>query len=199
MDYEDPKILGFADTWPQMGGMLPLGYAQGSSDFDWEGDKPPGIDRADYIVYEAHVRAFTKSPTSGVKNPGTYAGMSEKMDYLEDLGINCLELLPINEFNELEYYAKIPGTDQFRVNFWGYSTVAFNAPMSRYSAGIANGGPAASAAIEVKTLVREAHKRGIEVILDIVFNHTAEGNEKGPTLSFRGIDNRVYYMLAPEG
>ena len=125
--------------------------------------------------------------------------MTEKLDYLADLGITCLELLPVNEFNELEYYAPIPGTDRFRVNFWGYSTVAFFAPMSRYSAGVAKGGPAASAANEFKILVREAHKRGIEVVLDVVFNHTAEGNEQGPTLSFRGIDNRAYYMLAPGG
>lgn len=125
--------------------------------------------------------------------------MTDKLDYLQKLGVNCVELLPIFEFNELEYYSEIGDTGTFRYNFWGYSTVAFFAPMTRYSARIEEGQPPHKACEELKVLVRESHKRGMEVILDVVFNHTAEGNELGPTLSFRGIDNRVYYMLAPEG
>lgn len=136
---------------------------------------------------------------------GTYAGLIEKLDYLEDLGINALELMPIHEFNELEYYqVGMDDPTSNRYNFWGYSTVGFFAPMARFSSAMSNSSNNASQAgktaiHEFKTLVKECHKRGIEVILDVVFNHTAEGNEHGPTISFRGIDNRVYYMLAPGG
>jgi isoamylase len=205
LPYKEADVLGLAATWPQAACALPAGVVGGKSTandsddnvFDWQGDRPLNIPMEDLVIYEAHVRGFTADPSSGVNAPGTYAGLTERLDYLKSLGINALELMPVQEFNELEYYDV---TSQYpRYNYWGYSTVGFFAPMARYSAAgnAGKGGP--SIINEFKTLVREAHKRGIEVILDVVFNHTAEGNENGPCLSFRGLDNRVYYMLAPEG
>ncbi|KAG0482513.1 hypothetical protein HPP92_010597 [Vanilla planifolia] len=136
--------------------------------------------------------------SSEVDFPGTYLGTIQKLDYLKNLGVNCIELMPCQEFNELEYFNYNSVHGENRLNFWGYSTVNFFSPMIRYaSAGIANSGR--DAINEFKTLVKEAHKRGIEVIIDIVFNHTAEGNENGPIFSFRGIDNSTYYMIAPKG
>lgn len=183
--------------------------------FNWEGDQPLKLPLKDLVIYEMHVRGFTKHKSSRVSAPGnktvlssldlssflgTYRGLVEKLEYLKDLGINCIELMPIHEFNELEYYQLIPGTkDSYRHNFWGYSTVNFFSPMSRYSAAIENGGMGSELIAEFKTLVRECHKRGMEVLMDVVYNHTAEGNHQGPSLSFRGVDNRVYYMLAPGG
>lgn len=142
----------------------------------------------------------------GLCHSGTYQGLAERLDHLQALGITALELMPVHEFNELEYYqVQAAGEGQpTRYNFWGYSTVGFFAPMARFAASMgdasSSAADAASATVnEFRTLVKECHRRGIEVILDVVFNHTAEGNENGPTLSFRGIDNRVYYMLAPGG
>eukprot|EP00775_Hariotina_reticulata_P003086 gene3086-3365_t len=198
LDYEDPEVLGLAETWPQAAAFLPKPQDE---EFDWEGDRPLEIPLEDLVIYEMHVRGFTAHPSAGVQAPGTYLGLIEKLDYLKSLGVNAIELLPVFEFNELEYYSPIPGspTNEFRFNFWGYSTVNFFSPMARYSYAIGSGADGSALQQEFKLLVREAHKRGIEVILDVVFNHTAEGNEKGPTLSFRGLDNRVYYMLAPLG
>ncbi|XP_006850946.2 isoamylase 1, chloroplastic [Amborella trichopoda] len=182
------------DCWPQMAGMVP----SPKNDFDWEGDLPLRLPQKDLIIYEMHVRGFTKHDSSEANFPGTYRGMVEKLDHLEELGINAIELMPCHEFNELEYYSYNPVLDDHKVNFWGYSTVNFFSPMMRYSSsGMQNCGR--DAINEFKLLVREAHKRGIEVIMDVVFNHTAEGNEKGPTFSFRGLDSCVYYMLAPKG
>jgi isoamylase len=188
-----------AKTWPQAVALVP----SPQDEFDWEGDAPLEIPIEDLVIYEAHVRGFTADKSSGVKKPGTYPGLVERLDYLEYLGINAIELLPVFEFNELEYY-QVSNTEFNRYNYWGYSTVGFFAPMARYSHNMADESVSAvqaSRAVihEFKTFVKEAHKRGIEVILDVVFNHTAEGNEHGPTISFRGIDNRVYYMLAPKG
>ena len=197
----------YEKTWPQAVALVP----SASDAFDWEGDQPLELPIEDLVIYEAHVRGFTASASSGVskEKAGTYAGLTERLDYLEYLGVNAIELLPVYEFNELEYYkVDMDETAGFnRYNYWGYSTVGFFAPMARYAEGMAKspgpdgGAVAASRAVmhEFKTFVKEAHKRGIEVILDVVFNHTAEGNEHGPTISFRGIDNRVYYMLAPQG
>lgn len=195
LPYGEHGVLGLAATWPQAAGALP----QPGNTFNWEGDRPLGIPMEDLIIYEMHVRGYTKDPNSGVSVPGTYQGIIERLDYLQNLGVNAIELMPIHEFNELEYYQIIPGTDSYRHNFWGYSTVGFFAPMARYSAAAAAGGGGTAVLNEFKTLVKECHRRGIEVILDVVFNHTAEGNKEGPTLSFRGLDNRVYYMLAPGG
>ncbi|KAI3868383.1 hypothetical protein MKW92_027144 [Papaver armeniacum] len=182
------------NCWPQMAGMVP------SSDFefDWEGDLPLRHHQKDLIIYEMHVRGFTRHESSMTSSPGTYLGVVEKLDHLKELGINCIELMPCQEYNELEYFSYNSVLGNYKMNFWGYSTVNYFSPMIRYSsAGIRNCGH--DAINEVKFLVREAHKRGIEVIMDVVFNHTAEGNENGPVLSFRGIDNNVYYMLAPKG
>ncbi|KAJ9504980.1 hypothetical protein QJQ45_013103, partial [Haematococcus lacustris] len=202
--YNSPSVLGFAETWPQAACALPC--PPELEEFDWCGDRPLNTPMEQLVIYEMHVRGFTQHPSSQVTAAGTYAGMIEKLDHLAALGVNAVELLPVQvrgrvrvrEFNELEYYAPIPGSEPpaYRFNFWGYSTLSFFAPMSRYSANIAAGGPPRSLSHEFKSLVRECHSRGIEVILDVVFNHTAEGNEKGLTLSFRGIDNRTYYMLA---
>jgi isoamylase len=164
-------------------------------DFDWGHDRPLQIPVDDLIIYEMHVRGFTQSSTSGVMFPGTFAGLREKIPYLQSLGINCVELMPVFEFNECEVDRVHPETSEPLVNFWGYSTVGFNSP----KAGFAATGALGMQVDEFKTLVRELHAAGIEVILDVVFNHTAEGNEAGPTLSFRGLDNSVYYMLTPEG
>ena len=199
--YKSQGVLGYAATWPQAAAALPGAMPF----FDWEGDRPLGRPMEDLIVYEAHVRGFTADASSGVSSPGTYQGLIERLDYLQNLGINALELMPIHEFNELEYYqVASEGGTPGRYNFWGYSTVGYYAPMSRFSAAVADkdtsaASAAAVATVEFKSLVKECHKRGIEVILDVVFNHTAEGNENGLSLSFRGIDNRVYYMLAPGG
>ncbi|KAH6779241.1 isoamylase 1 [Perilla frutescens var. hirtella] len=166
--------------------------------FDWEGDLPLKHPQRDLIIYEMHVRGFTRHESSNAKFPGTYRGLVEKLEHLKKLGVNCIELMPCHEFNELEYYSYNSVLGDYKMNFWGYSTINYFSPMARYSsAGIGNYG--LGAVNEFKYLVREAHKQGIEVIMDVVFNHTAEGNENGLTLSFKGIENSVFYMLAPKG
>ncbi len=162
-------------------------------DYDWEGDKPLELPLQDLVIYETHVRSFTKHPSSGVKYPGTFAGMLDKIPYLKELGINCVELLPIFEFDEFENAREIGG--EMKYNYWGYSTVCFFAP----KAGYAGSGQLGLEADELKNLIKELHRSGIEVLLDVVFNHTAEGNEKGPYISYRGIDNKTYYLLTPNG
>ncbi|XVS60762.1 glycogen debranching protein GlgX [Actinosynnema sp. CA-299493] len=189
------KALAGAEEW----GVRPVRYAQTAwrsrvvrDDFDWEDDRRPGIAQEDLVVYEAHVRGFTRHPNSGVARPGTYAGLVEKIPYLKRLGVNCVELMPVFEFDEFTNSRHDPGTDTWWYNYWGYSTVGFFAPKASFAAG-------PSAVDELKTLVKELHRAGIEVVLDVVFNHTAEGNEWGPTISFRGLDNRTFYMLTPDG
>jgi glycogen operon protein len=164
-------------------------------DFDWESDQPLEIPIEDLVIYEMHVRAFTAHPSSGVRFPGTFYAIREKIPYLQKLGVNCIELMPIYEFDEFENSRVHPETGERLYNFWGYSTVGFFAP----KAGFAASGRDGMQVDELKQLVKELHENGIEVILDVVFNHTAEGNEYGPTISFRGIDNKTYYMLTPEG
>nr|AAZ81835.1 isoamylase isoform 1 [Pisum sativum] len=182
------------NCWPQMAGMVPFD----PEEFDWEGDLPLKYPQKDLIIYEMHVRGFTKHESSKTEFPGTYLGVVEKLDHLTELGVNCIQLMPCNEFNELEYYSYNAVQGDYRVNFWGYSTINYFSPMIRYSsAGTQNCGR--DGINEIKFLIKEAHKRGIEVIMDVVFNHTAEGNEKGPIISFRGVDNSVYYMVAPKG
>ncbi|KAK6247987.1 hypothetical protein QUC31_019552 [Theobroma cacao] len=187
--------LGPEDNcWPQMACMVPTS----EDEFDWEGDLPLRYSQRDLIIYEMHVRGFTRHESSRTEFPGTYRGVVEKLDHLKELGVNCIELMPCHEFNELEYYSYNSILGDYKLNFWGYSTVNFFSPMIRYSSsGMHNCGR--DAVNEFKYLVKEAHKRGIEVFMDVVFNHTAEGNENGPILSFRGVDNSVYYMLAPKG
>jgi len=164
-------------------------------DFDWQGDIPPQIPLADLLVYELHVRSFTKDKSAQVKHPGTYAGLVEKIPYLKDLGVNCVELMPIYEFDEFENSRVDSATGERLMNYWGYSTVGFFAPKAGYAAT----GQFGMHMDELKTLIKELHRAGIEVMLDVVFNHTAEGNENGPYISFRGIDNQTYYILTPEG
>ena len=165
-------------------------------DFDWGDDRPLGIPTQDLIIYEAHVRSFTAHQSAQVKFPGTFAGIREKIPYLKELGVNCLELMPIYEFDEFEHSQTDPETGKVNVgNYWGYSTFGFFAPKAGYAAT----GKMGMQVDELKALVKELHRNGIEVMLDVVFNHTAEGNEQGPYISFKGIDNRTYYMLTPEG
>lgn len=163
-------------------------------DFDWQGDRPLNYRMQDSIIYETHVKGFTASPTSKVKNPGTYAGFIEKIPYLKQLGITSVELLPMQEFDEYENANVNPRTGGRLTNYWGYSTIGFFAPKASYAMDKTPGG----AVKEFKTFVREMHKAGLEVILDIVFNHTAEGNEHGLTLNFRGLDNSIYYILVDD-
>lgn len=173
----------------------PLGKVVKSEPFDWQGDKSPNIPSKDLIIYEMHVRGFTQDPTSEVSQPGTYLGVIEKIPYLKELGINALELLPIYEFNENEALQTNPKTKERLCNYFGYSTVNFFSTMIRYASDSHHD----RALIEFKTMVRELHKSGIEVILDVVYNHTFEGNEQGPILSFRGLDKQSYYMINQEG
>jgi isoamylase len=159
--------------------------------FDWAGDRHLRRPLADTVIYEMHVRGFTKHRSSGVEHPGTYLGLIEKIPYLKSLGVTAVELMPVHDFA-----ARMPGaSENSRTNYWGYDPLAFFAPHRGYAAGDTPG----CQVNEFKQMVRALHAAGIEVILDVVFNHTCEGNELGPTLSFKGLENRVYYMLANGG
>lgn len=162
-------------------------------DFDWEGDMPLEIPMEDLIIYETHVRSFTKHSSSKAKYGGTFAAIADKIPYLKELGVNCIEFLPIFEFDEFENSKIIDGNRLY--NYWGYSTVNFFAPKAGYAAT----GKYGMEVDELKNLIKRLHRNGIEVILDVVFNHTAEGNERGPYISYRGIDNKTYYLLTPNG
>jgi len=160
-------------------------------DFDWQGDRPLNYPMRYSVIYETHVRGLTKHHSSGVEHKGTYRGVLEKIPYFNDLGVTCLEFLPVQEFDEFDNDRINPKTGVQLQNYWGYSTVSFFAPKGSYS----SSGALGEQVYEFKEMVRELHKADIEVILDIVFNHTAEGNELGPTLCYRGLDNRIYYIL----
>jgi isoamylase len=162
-----------------------------TSQYDWEGDQPLNRPIHESIIYEMHVGGFTRSPAAGVRHPGTYAGVVEKIPHLRSLGVNAVELLPVFEFDDTGTSLNPEGV--IVRNYWGYSTVSFFAPHSTYC--IDPGG--ANHVNEFRDMVKALHKAGIEVILDVVFNHTDEGNQQGPTFSFRGIDNRTYYILDP--
>jgi isoamylase len=155
--------------------------------FDWEGDRHLRRDLADSVIYELHVRGFTQHASSGVQHPGTYLGVIEKIPYLKSLGVTTVELMPVHEFPKNNF----DGSEGGIKNYWGYDPLAFFAPHSGYAFDQTPG----AVVHEFKTMVKELHAAGIEVILDVVFNHTCEGNEKGPTLSFKGLENNVYYML----
>ncbi|MFI7276584.1 glycogen debranching protein [Streptomyces sp. NPDC049879] len=163
--------------------------------FDWGDDRPPGIPAADLVVYELHVRGFTRHGSSGVARPGTYAGLREKIPYLRQLGVNCVELLPVAEFDETDNTYTDPATGRPLPNYWGYNTVGFLAPKAAYAADRRPGGPGR----ELKELVKALHAAGIEVLLDVVLGHTAEGDRRGPLLSFRALDEPAYYLLGPDG
>ncbi|MBQ2936376.1 MAG: glycogen debranching protein GlgX [Lachnospiraceae bacterium] len=162
-------------------------------DFDWRGNGQPLIPMDDLIIYELHVRGFTRHSSSGVVCPGTFAGLKEKIPYLKELGVNAVELMPIFEFDEMKDYRMVDGKPV--MNYWGYNTVSFFAPNTSYTAVKEYN----KEGTELKELIRELHENDIECILDVVFNHTAEGNEMGPCFSFKGFDNNIYYMLTPEG
>ncbi len=162
-------------------------------DFDWGNMQRPLIPMEDLIIYELHVRGFTRDASSGVRNPGTFAGLMEKIPYLKSLGVNAIELMPIFEFDEMQDYRVWEGREL--CNYWGYSTVSFFSPNTSYTASTEYN----REGNELKKLIWALHREGIEVYLDVVFNHTAEGNEMGPFFSFKGLDNNIYYLLTPDG
>lgn len=163
------------------------------NNFDWGITKPSIIPMEDLVIYEMHVRGFTKDASSGVTHPGTFHGIMEKIPYLKELGINAIELMPIFEFDEMRDHRVIDGKEL--LDYWGYNTVSFFAPNTSYASDMEYN----HVGTELKQLIKTLKENGIEVILDVVFNHTAEGNENGPFFSFKGIDNNVYYMLSPDG
>jgi len=162
--------------------------------FDWHDDQPLRHPWSKTVIYETHVRGFTIHASSGVEHPGTYRGLMEKIPYFKELGVTAIELMPVHEFNEHQRTGINPQTGQPLRNYWGYDPVAFFAPKASYS----SSGGRGQQKLEFKEMVQAFHGAGIEVILDVVFNHTAEGNEQGPTLCFRGIDNTIFYMLADD-
>ena len=162
------------------------------SNFDWGNIKQLEQPFEDLVIYETHVRGYTKDKSSGVSAPGTFAGLKDKIPYLKDLGINAVELMPSFEFDEMESARVVDGVQLY--NYWGYNTVSFFAPNTSYAFNEEHN----HEGDELKSLIKALKENGIEVILDVVFNHTAEGNEMGPCFSFKGIDNNVYYMLTPD-
>ena len=163
------------------------------SEFDWGEVGQLNTPIEDLVIYETHVRGYTKDSSSGVAAKGTFQGLREKIPYLKDLGINAVELMPIFEFDEMENARVVDGVQLY--NYWGYNTVSFFAPNTGYSSQEEHNYEGK----ELKRLIYDLKKNGIEVILDVVFNHTAEGDEHGPSFSFKGIDNNIYYMLTPDG
>ncbi|MDW7670684.1 MAG: glycogen debranching protein GlgX [Bacillota bacterium] len=164
-----------------------------SSDFDWGNSKQPYIPMKDLIIYELHVRGFTKDHSSEVEHRGTFAGLMEKIPYLLELGVNAVELMPVFEFDEMRDQRVVEGRNLY--DYWGYNPVCFFAPNTSYTAVVEYN----REGDELKALIKKMNENGIEVYLDVVFNHTAEGDEKGPYISFKGLDNNVYYMLSPDG
>ena len=163
------------------------------NNFDWGNMRQLELPLEDLVIYELHVRGYTRDESSGVSAKGTYEGLRQKIPYLKDLGINAVELMPIFEFDEMESARVVDGVQLY--NYWGYNTVCFFAPNTSYSSEVEHN----HEGDELKQLIYELKENGIEVILDVVFNHTAEGDENGPCFSFKGIDNNVYYMLTPDG
>ena len=162
--------------------------------FNWELDQPINRHLADSIIYELHVRGFTKHPSSGARHPGTYLGLTEKIPYLRELGITAVELMPVTDFLETDCLVRDPLTGEQLVNFWGYHPISFFALKASYASHAKLGAEVR----EFKTMVKAFHDAGIEVILDVVYNHTGEGDIQGATLSFRGLDNSIYYMIEPD-
>jgi glycogen operon protein len=162
--------------------------------FDWGNDRPLNVPLKDSVIYELHVRGFTCHESSGVTHPGTYQGLVEKIPYLKALGVTAVELMPVSEFVENERLFVDPKSGEFLKNYWGYNSIAFFAPKAGYAAS----GPRNGQVREFKEMVKALHAAGIEVILDVVFNHTGEGDYQGETFSFRGLDNTIYYLLDKE-
>ena len=202
----DPYALAIAGQkkWGDREGVVPgrpirngRGFPKGvilKDDFDWTDDRTLRVPLNQSIIYEASVRGYTAHPSAGARNPGTYRGLIEKIPHLRELGVTTLELLPAQEFNEMELLWENGPRKNLR-NFWGYSTLAFFAPNGRFACANQRG----EQVREFQEMVLEMHKAGIEVILDVVFNHTAEGGMGGQTFSFRGIDNPIYYMMEEDG
>jgi isoamylase len=192
------REIGGRDVWKEPAapaGQFPFRGRIPYEHFEWVHDRPLKRPESELVIYEMHLRGFTAHPSSGTKHPGTFDGLREKISYLKDLGVNCVELMPVFEFDELENPRTNPMTGEPLCNYWGYSTLGFFAPKSGYAATGRHG----TQVQEMKELIRALHEADIEVVLDVVFNHTAEGGEGGPTYSFRGIDNRTYYMLDRQG
>jgi glycogen operon protein len=184
---------GTCETDPERTGRRNVFYR--GPRYDWGDDAPPLVPLEDTIVYEMHVRGFTCHPSSGVSKPGSFAGLVEKIPYLKWLGVTAVELLPIHEFDECDCPFANPLTGERNVNFWGYNTIAFAA----LKAGFAASGGEHGQLHEFRDMVKAFHSAGIEVWLDVVFNHTGEGDDRGRTYSFRGLDNALYYLLSPDG
>jgi glycogen operon protein len=162
-------------------------------DFDWENDVPPGTPLAQTVIYELHVRGYTRHDSAGVQQPGTFLALCEKIPYLKGLGITAVQLMPVLEFDEGDGQRKHPVTGEALRNYWGYSPLSFFAPKGGYA------GRAGQQVREFKEMVKEFHRAGIEVILDVVYNHTSEGSDSGATVGLRGLDNPIYYLLDREG
>ena len=192
------KLIAGRDAWgvqPDWNNVYQYRARVVCDDFDWEDDLPLETPVNELVIYEMHVRNFTCGASANVHHPGTFAGIAEKIPYLKELGVNCVELMPIHEFDEFENSKPSPVDGHMLYNVWGYSNVGFFAPKAAY----ASTGRFGMQVDELKNLIKQLHANGIEVILDVVFNHTAEGNENGPYISYRGIDNKTYYMLTPDG
>ncbi|MBN2618191.1 MAG: glycogen debranching protein GlgX [Spirochaetales bacterium] len=190
----DPYAKALTDgfKWDLTGhGIMPKCIVICDNEFDWEGDKPLNIPLRNSIIYETHVAGLTKNPNGNFKYPGTYLGVLELIPYFKELGITTLEFLPVQEFDSFEGNRKNPKNGDLLENYWGYSTVAFFAPKGLY----AHNRDLGAQVNEFKFMVKELHKNGLEVVMDVVYNHTGEGNENGPLFSFKGIENSVYYML----
>jgi isoamylase len=192
------KSVAGLETWGEVaaekGRLERLRSRVVDEEFDWGHEHPLAVHLADSVIYEVHVRGFTRHPTSGVSHPGTFRGVVEKIPYLQELGVTAVELMPVTEFEEGDNPRTNLLTGEPLRNFWGYQPVSFFAPKASYAAG----GAPADAVREFKTMVKALHEAGIEVILDIVFNHTGEGDERGATFSWRGLDNPTYYLLEPK-
>jgi len=178
--------------WPRHGAAFPKALVVDDARYDWGGDRPPCTPLRDTVLYEASVRGFTAHASSGAAAPGTYSAFAEKIPHLVRLGITAVEVLPVHEFEEMEFFLE-NGRRRALRNLWGYSPVAWSAPNARFAAGHAPG----AAVDEFRDLVRALHDAGIEVILDVVFNHTAESDRHGPVLSLKGLDRSLYYILKP--
>lgn len=187
------KLLSTSSTWgKEKDAFSFLGYLQKENTFDWQKVQKPSIAKNELIIYEMHVRSFTKDLSSRVSEPGTYKAVVEKIPYLKDLGINAVELMPVFAFNECENHRYNPKDGSPLYNVWGYSPINFFAPMNAFAT------DREKAIEEFKYMVRELHRNGIEVLLDVVYNHTAEGKQRLP-INFKGIDHAAYYMLSKEG
>ncbi len=189
------KQLNWSNEWSDKKKYPPRGKIQMEKPFDWEGVVKPNHPMQNLIIYEMHVRGFTKDKSSDVEHKGTFLAMIDKIPYLKKLGINAVELLPVFEFDECSNPRINPKTNTKLYNYWGYSPINFFALMNRYSATIEG----LTTAEQFKMLVKELHRNNIEVILDVVYNHTAEGGDKSHLINFRGIENSVYYLLDKDG